>query len=204
MKSNDFVRISIWFTIFYNSKDIISAKIYVKKTVYVMFLAFLLLRFNNRWLTEVRWLLFFSQFIWLKQWLYAISVYFLFEIVLHNSAFSVYVFIKVWHPYHNKLIFSTCGEIVAFLVKLDCLYFSFMPKDSPTQSALFQVPDLYFTFIRNWSHVISKGMKSQSVHSFIMSIVMLNQFTQTCVPQLNCTINSRCRNTGSIRCKFTW
>lgn len=169
-----------------------------------MLFAFLLLRFNNRWLTEVGRLLFFSQFIWLKQWLYAVSIYFLFEIVLHNSAFSVYIFIKVWHPNHNKLIFSTCGEIVAFLVKLDCLYFSFMPKDSPTQSALFQVPDLDFTVIWNWSHVISKGMKSQSVHSFIMSIVMLNQFTQTCVPQLYCTINRRCCNTSSIRCKFTW
>lgn len=97
-----------------------------------MLLAFFLLGFNNRRLTEVRWLLLFSQFVWLEQWLYAVSVNFLFEIVLHNSAFSVYVFVKVWHPNHNKLIFSTCCEIVALLVKLDRLYFSFMAEYSPT------------------------------------------------------------------------
>lgn len=45
-------------------------------------------------------------------------------------------------------------------------------------------------------------MESYLVYWSIVSIVVLNQLTETCVPYFDCTIYRRCSNTSPVRSKL--
>ncbi len=144
-----------------------------------LFSSFKIFRFRNIWLLL---LLLFSKLVRFKKWLNSFSVYFLFKIIFNNSSISIHIFIKVWHPYHYKFIFSTSCKIISFLVEFYRFNFSFMSKNCPSQPTLFKIPYFNFAIIWNWWHMISVWMKCQSINSFLMSIVMLNQLPQSCIP----------------------
>ena len=136
---------------------------------------------NDRVIKCIRSLL-FSHFIWFKKRLYTVSVYLLFEVVLYGSSSSIYIFVEVRHPNHNQFILSSSGKIITFLIEFNSFNFTLMSKHSPSKSSLLQIPYFNFTIVWNWWHMISMWMESYPVYGLVMCIIMLNQFTKSCIP----------------------
>ena len=69
---------------------------------------------------------------------------FLLEIVLDTSSCVFELPVEIAHPDHDQLIISSCCKVVTLLVELDCPDVALVAENSPSESALLQVPDFYF------------------------------------------------------------
>ncbi len=77
-----------------------------------------------------------------------------------------------------------------------------MTEHSPPEPTLFELPDLDLIVCRNRGHVITKRVEGDFVDRPVMSIVVLNKFAQTSVPDLYSSVDSRSSNAGAIGSEF--
>ncbi len=169
---------------------------------YIVLAVLLLWDLLDRIFAEISRVLLFGQLVWFKQRLNSIPIDFLLEVVLHNSSLSIHVFVKIRHPNHHQLILCPCRKVISFLIKLNCLNLSFMAQYCPSKPSLFQVPNFNFAIVRNWWHVVSVRMECQSVNCSIMSVIVLDQLAQSCIPQFDCAVNGWCCDACSIWSEF--
>lgn len=147
--------------------------------------------------------LLFGELVRLEQGLNSIPINFFLEVVLHTSSLSVDVLIKIWHPDHYQFILCSSSKVITLFIELNCLDLSFMSQNCPAKSSLFQVPNFNLTIVWNRWHVVSVRMESQSVDGSVMSVVVLDQFTQSCVPKLDCAVDGWGCDACSIGSEFT-
>ena len=117
------------------------------------------------------------------------AVAFFLEVVLDSSSCIFQLPVEIAHPDHYQLVISSSRKIVAFLVELDCPNVAFMAEDCPAQSALLQVPDLYFVVGGDRGHVVAEGVEGYPVDLPVVGIVVLDQFSQPGVPNFNGAIH---------------
>lgn len=77
-----------------------------------------------------------------------------------------------------------------------------MTKYCPTETTLFEVPDFDLAVVRDTGHVVTVGVEGDAVDGLGVGVVVLDEFAEAGVPELDCAVEGGCGDACAVGCEL--